>query len=99
MFVRVVFSLVCVAELSPFGEELLTRLTICFLCFLTISNFSYFLFWFEGLIWALIALVPGRCILVTSKPLEPRCEKTGLQGFLPGPTQTGLFSHRRWLEA
>ena len=30
---------------------------------------------------------------------EPRCEKTGLRGFRPGPTQTGLYSHRRWLEA
>ena len=29
---------------------------------------------------------------------EPRCEKTGLQGFRPGPTQTGLYSHRRLLE-
>ena len=29
---------------------------------------------------------------------EPRCEKTGLRGFRPGPTQTGLYSHRRWLE-
>ena len=32
-------------------------------------------------------------------PYEPRCEKTGLPGFRPGPTQTGLCSHRRWLEA
>ena len=30
---------------------------------------------------------------------EPRCEKTGLRGFRPGPTQTGLCSYRRWLEA
>ena len=30
---------------------------------------------------------------------EPRSEKTGLQGFRPGPTQTRLYSHRRWLEA
>ena len=30
---------------------------------------------------------------------EPRCKKTGLRGFRPGPTQTGLHSHRRWLEA
>ena len=30
---------------------------------------------------------------------ELRCEKTGLGGFRPGPTQTGLYSHRRWLEA
>ena len=29
---------------------------------------------------------------------EPRYEKTGLRGFRPGPTQTGLCSHRRWLE-
>ena len=30
---------------------------------------------------------------------EPRCEKTGLRGFRPGPTQTELCSHRRWLDA
>ena len=30
---------------------------------------------------------------------EPCCEKTGLRGFRPGPTQTGLYSHKRWLEA
>ena len=29
---------------------------------------------------------------------EPRREKTGLWGFRPGPTQTELYSHRRWLE-
>ena len=27
--------------------------------------------------------------------LEPRCEKTGLRGFRPGPTQTRLYSDRR----
>ena len=31
--------------------------------------------------------------------LEPRSEKTGLRGFRPGPTQTELYSHRRWLDA
>ena len=30
---------------------------------------------------------------------KTRCEKTGLRGFRPGPTQTGLYSHRRWIEA
>ena len=30
---------------------------------------------------------------------EPRCEKTGLRGFRPGPAPTGLCSHRRWLES
>ena len=30
---------------------------------------------------------------------EARCEKTGLRGFCPGPTQTRLYSYRRWLEA
>ena len=28
---------------------------------------------------------------------EPRCEKTGLRGFRPGLTQTGLYSHTRQL--
>ena len=27
--------------------------------------------------------------------MRPRCEKTGLRGFRPGPTQTRLCSHRR----
>ena len=30
---------------------------------------------------------------------EPRCEKTGLRGFRPGPRQTGLYNDRRLLEA
>ena len=30
---------------------------------------------------------------------EPRCEKTGLLGFRPGLTHTGLYSYRSWLEA
>ena len=30
--------------------------------------------------------------------IEPRCEKTCPQDFRPGPTQTGLWRHRRWLE-
>ena len=30
--------------------------------------------------------------------IEPRCEKNGLRGFRPGPTQTGLYNNRRWLE-
>ena len=25
---------------------------------------------------------------------EPRCEKTGLRGFRPGPTQIGLYNYR-----
>ena len=31
--------------------------------------------------------------------LELRHEKTSLRGFQPGPTQTGLYNHRRQLEA
>ena len=34
-----------------------------------------------------------------SGSFELRREKTGLCGFQPGQTQTGLYSHRRWLEA
>ena len=30
---------------------------------------------------------------------EPRREKTGLRGFRPGPTQTGLYKLRKQLEA
>ena len=30
---------------------------------------------------------------------EPRYEKIGLRGFRPGPTQTGLCSHRKCIEA
>ena len=31
--------------------------------------------------------------------IEPRREKTGLRGFRPGPTQTGLYRLRKELEA
>ena len=30
---------------------------------------------------------------------EPRCEKTGLRGFQPGLTQTGLYNNRRELRS
>ena len=33
------------------------------------------------------------------KSHEPHCEKTGLRGFRPGPTQTGLYNQTIWLEA
>ena len=56
------FSSVWVAELPSFVKELLTGLTICSLYSLTICNFSYLPFCFEGLIWFLIASVPGLCI-------------------------------------
>ena len=44
-------------------------------------------------------LVAESSLLNAKFTLEPRCEKTGLRGFRPGPTQTGLYSHRRWLDA
>ena len=37
--------------------------------------------------------------LVGVQRYEPRCEKTSLRGFQPGPTQTRLYNHRRWLDA
>ena len=40
---------------------------------------------------------PRLCFFIVLN--EPRCEKTGFRGFRPGSTQTGLYSHRRWLEA
>ena len=66
MFVHIIFSSAWAAEWSPFGKELSTRLTICSLCILTVCNFSYFPFWFEGGILVLIATVAGHCILVTN---------------------------------
>ena len=36
---------------------------------------------------------------VTSYMYEPCCVKTSLRGSRPILTQTGLYSHRRWLEA
>ena len=44
-------------------------------------------------------IVDTGLIAAIGETFEPRCEKTGLRGFRPGPTQTGLYSHRRWLEA
>ena len=38
-------------------------------------------------------------IQVSAKLFEPRREKTGLRGFRPGPTQTGLYKLRKELEA
>ena len=49
--------------------------------------------------YSLKVLYRSNCIDVLHLLFEPRCEKTGLRGFRPGPTQTGLGSHRRWLEA
>ena len=46
MCVHIILSSVSVAEWPPFGKKLLTRLTICSLCILTICNMSYFPFWF-----------------------------------------------------
>ena len=46
MFVHIILSSVFVAEWSPFGTEVPTRLAICSLFILAICKFSYFPFWF-----------------------------------------------------
>ena len=46
MCVHIISSSVSVAEWPLFGKELITQLTICSLCILTICNISYFPFWF-----------------------------------------------------
>ena len=38
-------------------------------------------------------------IFIIMSAFEPRREKTGLRGFRPNPTQTGLHSHRTGQEA
>ena len=40
-----IFSSVWVDEWPPFWKQMLTRLTICSFCALTICNFNYFPFW------------------------------------------------------
>ena len=45
MCAHIIFCSSSVAELPPFGKELLTLLTICSLCILTISYIIYFPFW------------------------------------------------------
>ena len=37
--------------------------------------------------------------LMNTLLFEPRREKTEIRGLQPGPTQTGLYSHSRRLEA
>ena len=45
------------------------------------------------------AITPSQSFQVRTILNEPRSEKTGLRGLRPGPTQTRLNGHRRWLEA
>ena len=51
----------------------------------------------KGVVMDLDHLVP--LCFNQSQLYEPCREKTGLQGFRPGLTQTELCKHRRWLEA
>ena len=44
-------------------------------------------------------LFVSSCMTKPTKSFESCSEKTGLRGFRPGPTQNGLHSHTRWLEA
>ena len=63
--INIIFSSVWVAEWPPFEKKLLTRLTICSLCVLTICKFIISRFSFEGWILVLIASVPGLGITFT----------------------------------
>ena len=46
-----------------------------------------FVVWELEAVFSTIKLLPMTILLY-----EPRCEKTGLRGFRPGPTQIGLCS-------
>ena len=60
------------------------------------------MFWF-GQKWPLRALQLFKRLNphggIISLNNEPRSEKTGLRGLRTSPTQTGLYGHRKWLEA
>ena len=63
------FGSILVAELPPFGNELLTRFAVCSLCILTILILVISRFGFAGWILVMIPSVPGICILFfTFKP-------------------------------
>ena len=53
MFVHIIFSSAFVAEWPPFEKELLTRLTICSLCTLTICILVISRSGLQGGIWVL----------------------------------------------
>ena len=59
LFVHIILSSVWVAPWPPFGKELLTRLTICFLCISSFETLVISHFGFEIGIWVLIAPIPG----------------------------------------
>ena len=64
VFVHIILSSVWVAEWPPFRKELLTRLTICLLCILTIVILVISRFGFECGIWVLIA--PVSCLTLNT---------------------------------
>ena len=77
------------------------KMQICnFLGIIFRTRFQYMLISVnEGQVHSPLHAVHHKKSSIDANRFEPRCEKTGLRGFHPGPTQTGLYSHRRWLDA
>ena len=48
--------------------------------------------------WLINYLFPSHLPDRDVKRFEPCHEKPCIRGFRPGPTQTGLYSHRRWVD-
>ena len=65
MFVHIMLVRVSLLSGHLLGKKLLTRLTKCSLCILTICNLVASRFAFMGRHWVLIAPAPAHCILVT----------------------------------
>ena len=81
---------------------------ICFRCTDTVVQFLYYLN--PKFTAHLLCLYSSICVGPVRKPhclfshevdniYEPVRDKTNNLGIRPGPTQTDLYSHRRWLEA
>ena len=49
----------------------------------------------HAMFFLVISFLPGVWFRILN---EPQCVKTGLRGFRPDPTQTGLYSHRKMTE-
>ena len=82
----------CIQKHSAVGEKMayLRQMTFSITSALSIRTYAG-----ASLIHVVTPTINSDCLV----RYEPRCEKTGLRGFRPGPTQTRLYSHTRWLEA
>ena len=65
----------------------------------SVIGFSGYFFLFVLGLFFFCIVVAMYDLCAQCEKYEQCCEKTGLLGLRPVPTQTGMYSHRRWLAA